>query len=210
MTDAVALRLYLSEAGAAIDGALRTGANGPHVPLARCVVSSLTRLPSHRGATVFRASPTPEQWQLYQTHRHVTSWAFTSALAAPCSAQDGEADVLVWAMTARRTKLFEPAGDDRVTDRLLFVPGTSFKVLAVSEPGGGSVRPQILLRELSAAEIDADGHVDPGRASLDDIARASLSRCAEQWADAPAQRRVGDRALCRFGELPGLVDEEQP
>ena len=205
VNDSVAVRLYLSAQGAAIDGGLRSGKNGPHVPFARCVVAGLSLLPSHRGATIFAASPSGEQWELLKNRRLVTEWGFTNALTAPSADQTGEVDVLVWSMTARRTRLLEPDGDDHVDDRVLFMPGTSFKVLDMVEPGADGARAQILLRELAANEIDPNGRVDTDRASFDELARASLQRCWERWADSASDSHVGRAAISRFGALPGLA-----
>lgn len=202
LADAVAVRLYLPSRGAAIDQALRGAQNGPHVPFARCVVSGLSRLPSHRGATVFAASPTEQQWALYRRRTLVTEWGFTHALTEPSADQRGDVDVLVWSMTARRTRLLEPDGDDRVDNRVVFVPGTSFKVLEVTEPG--AERGRILLRELAESELDDEGGVH-ARESLDELAITSLQRCVERWSGAEPRGAVGDSARQRFGALPGLV-----
>jgi hypothetical protein len=203
LTDSLAVRLYLSTPGAAIDAGLRTAAVGPHVPFARCVVSGLTRLPSHRGATVFSASPTAEEWELLAARKLVTEWGFTSALTAPSRDQAGAVDVLIWSMTARRTRLLEPEGDDGAENRVLFVPGTSFKVLDMARSEGS--RGQILLRELASDEIDPSGKVDGNRAAFDDLAVASLRRCAERWAENTTPGRLGPGAAARLGALPGLI-----
>jgi hypothetical protein len=204
LADSVAVRLYLSAPGAAIDAGLRGGANGPHVPFARCVVCGLTRLPSHRGATVFGATPVPEEWELLTTRKTLTEWGFTTALTAPSADHTGDTDVLIWSMTARRTRLLEPDGADGADNRVLFVPGTSFKVLDTVRAGGGR-RGQILLRELGSDEIDATGRVDANRVPFDELAVASLRRCAEQWADTVPTGRVGAVAATRLGALPGLL-----
>ncbi|WP_258342253.1 hypothetical protein [Saccharopolyspora gregorii] len=203
LTDTVAVRLYLNARGEAIDSSLRTAANGPHVPFARCVVSGLSKLPSHRGATVFSGTPTPGQWELYRQRRLVTEWGFTHALTEPSADHDGEIDVLVWSMTARRTKLLEPDDADRADNRVVFVPGTSFKVLETVEPADGT-RGRILMRELASSEVDEQGRVAE-RASLDELASTSLRRCVERWANARPSGAVGESARGRFGALPGLV-----
>ncbi|MGW6449968.1 hypothetical protein [Lentzea sp. NPDC055074] len=203
LTDAAAIRLYLSRQGDGLDLPLRSGAVGPHVPFARCVVSGLSRLPSHRGAAVFSASPTAREWELYRSRRYFTEWGFVNALTTPCAGQRDatEADVLLWSMTARRTKLLEP-DEDPVTERVLFVPGTSFKVLDLVEPAPGR-RGLVLVRELAAGEIDESGRVDGNRASLDELAVNTLRRSLETWAVKGV--RVPEAAACRFGTLPGLV-----
>jgi hypothetical protein len=204
LSDSVAVRLYLSPQGAAIDAGLRTARKGPHVPFARCVVAGLSRLPSHRGATVLAASPSREEWKLLSRRSLLTEWGFLNALTAPSADLTGDVDVLIWAMTARRTKLLEPGGDEHVDNRVLFMPGTSFKVLDIVEPSSRG-RGQVLIRELSANEIDAEGRVEKDRVSFDELATASLRRCAERWGEEQPTSSVGTAAVARFGALPGLV-----
>lgn len=201
LTEAVAVRAYLSEQGVAVDAALRSAAVGAHVPFARCVAAGLRQLPAHRGATTFAASPTPQQWALYRKHALVTEWGFLNAMTTRYADVPGDTDVVMWSMTARRTRLLEPR--DGVEDRVLFVPGTSFKVLELAPPDGEG-RGRILLRELTAAEVDDNGRVDPGRASLDELALTSLHRELEAWAGTEPTRRAG-AAVARFRALPGLV-----
>jgi hypothetical protein len=203
LTDAVAVQLYLTARGQAVDDALRTATVGPHVPFARCVVAGLSRLPSHRGPAVFTTTPTPGQWQIYRDHRLLTEWGFLHALTGPAADREGSVDVLVWSMTARRTRLLE--SEDGVPERVLFVPGTSFKVLEMTEPQADGTRGQILLRELTAVEIDADGRVDPNRISLDELALNSLRRQLEQWSEQESAIRVHPASAGRFGALPGLA-----
>jgi hypothetical protein len=202
LTDAVAVRLHLSQPGAAIDMALRTNVVGPHVPFARCVVSGLNRLPSHRGPAIFAASPTAAQLAIYSDRALVTEWSFVHALTAPCAEQEGDTDVVIWSMSARRTKLLEPAVE-AVADRVVFVPGTCFKILRL-RPATRDERGQILLRELTTGEIAEDGQVDVRPGALDDMAVTSLTEQVEKWSAARPTRRVGDLAATRFGVLPGL------
>lgn len=205
LVDAVAVRLYLSEQGADLDAALRSATVGPHVPFARCVVAGLRRLPTHRGATVFRTTPTSAQWRRYRRRKLLTDWGFVNALTTPYGGQDGTADVLVWSITARRTRLLE-LDEAPVEDRVLFMPGTSFKVLDLTEPEGDR-RGTILLRELAASEIDAEGRVDENRVSLDELAVRSLRRAAQRWASEDPRQLVPDSVADRLRALPGLVQE---
>ncbi|MFF0146454.1 hypothetical protein ATK36_3743 [Amycolatopsis sulphurea] len=206
LTDAVAVQLYLSLKGASIDAGLRGGVNGPHVPVARCVVSGLSRLPSHRGTATFATELPATAWPLLDGRKVLTEWGFLNALTKPSSAVDGDTDVLVWSITGRRTKLLEPA-EGGVANRVLFVPGTSFKVLVARQPAEGA-RGMVLLRELTASEIDESGRVAGDRASLDELAMNSLRRTLENWAEAGEElaRTVMDKqAAERFGALPGLA-----
>ncbi|MGO1056143.1 hypothetical protein [Crossiella sp. CA198] len=203
LTDAVAVRLYLSPRGIAVDAGLRAATVGAHVPFARCVVSGLNRLPSHRGAAVFSATVDAERLEFYRDHAAVTEWGFLNALTGPHADSAGDTDLVVWSMTARRTRLLEPE-DSQVADRVLFVPGTSFKVLEVTGAAEGQ-RGRILLRELGAAEIDAEGRIDASRASLDELALRSLKQQLDRWAADKPANPIGAAAAARFGILPGLV-----
>ncbi|GAB3376856.1 hypothetical protein [Amycolatopsis echigonensis] len=206
LTDAVAVQLYLSPKGSTIDAGLRRGANGPHVPVARCVVAGLSRLPSHRGPATFATELPPSAWPLLDGRKVLTEWGFLNALTQPSSTVDGDTDVLVWSITGRRTKLLEPS-EGGVENRVLFVPGTSFKVLETREPAAGA-RGAVLLRELTASEIDETGRVANDRASLDELAMNSLRQTVQTWAEAGEDlvRTVMDeQAAERFGALPGLA-----
>ena len=108
-------------------------------------------------------------------------------------------------MTARRTRLLEPESDG-VHERVLFVPGTNFKVLGLIEPQGEETRGRLLLRELTALEVDNDGRVDPNRISLDELALQSLQRQFEKWAG-QATAQVAPAMAARFSMLPGLSQE---
>jgi hypothetical protein len=199
LTDAVAVRLYVTDRGAAVDDALRSATVGAHVPLARCVVSGLTRLPSHRGPAFLAALATSTAFTLYRAHPVVTEWGFLHTLAKPSAGLGGNTDIVVWSMTGRRTKLLEPDGGP--DDRVLFVPGTRFKVLQLTEPDEDQ-RGLILMRELTVAETD-ENHPDTDRVSLDDLALTTIHRELEKLA-APAESQAGGASLARFESLPGL------
>lgn len=199
LTDAVALRLYLA-GRTGIDTGLRTGTGDVH--FGRCVAAGLERLPGYRGATVTALDVTAPQWEFLGARPVLAEWGFLNVLTAPCAAQGGDTDLLVWSMTGRKTAPLEPE-DDGVDGRLVFLPGTRFKVLAVTEPGDG-VRGRIVLRELSPTEIDAEGRVAPNRASLDEFAKISLERAADRWAHEESRERVPAALRGMFGQLPGI------
>ncbi|GAA2564407.1 hypothetical protein GCM10010435_40970 [Winogradskya consettensis] len=205
VVDAVALRLFLSPQGATIDAGLRAAAKGPHVPLARCAAAGLARMPSHRGPAVIPASPVAAQWDLLRDAKLFTEWGFLSALAEPSADLTGDTDVLVWSMTGRRTRALEPAEG---ADRVVFAPGTSFVVLEAEEPRDGA-RGRVLMRELSAQEIGADGRVGRDRAFLDEVAGGALRRRAEDWAGREPSGRVGAAAAGRVGALPGMLSDAE-
>jgi hypothetical protein len=205
LTDAIALFLYLSPDGDTVDEGLRSRTVGPHVPFARCALSGLRYLPGYEGPAVFAATPSADELRLYRQSTVFTDWGFVHALTAPSLGAEGTFDVLLWSINARRTELLEPdpaAGG--VADRVVFPPGSRFKVLLVIEPTS-TRRGQILLRELDVDESVADGTVESGLSPMDDVAVTSLRTAFEGWAAAPQRRRVGDSASTRFGPLPGLV-----
>ncbi|GHB68388.1 hypothetical protein GCM10010377_69010 [Streptomyces viridiviolaceus] len=199
ITDLVAVRLYLRGDGRPLHHAVREATVGPHVPLARCVTAGLRRLPSYRGATMMRASLGDAGRATYASRRLHTEWAFCWALSTAAPDLPGDTTFLIWSMTARRTALLEPESPHRV----IFLPGTSFKVLDVRD----GERPAVLLRELPASEIAADGRVDTERTPLDDIALAGLRRAEETWQASGAETApdLPASAADRFGEPPGLI-----
>ncbi|MEU3862021.1 hypothetical protein AB0F03_32450 [Streptomyces sp. NPDC028722] len=199
LTDLVAARLYLRGDSALLDRQIRGATVGPHVPLARCVAAGLRRLPSYRGATVLRAALGSAEWDWYRRRTLVTEWAFCWALTAAAPEVPGDTDLLIWSMTARRTALLDPGQPARV----LFLPGTAFKLLAVRDGD----RRTVLLRELSASEISADGRVDTGRSALDDMALSGLEQADRAWqaGEAETAPRLSPEQAVRFTAPPGLV-----
>ncbi|MFQ3562238.1 hypothetical protein QZN11_36315 [Streptomyces gramineus] len=190
LTDLVAVRLYLSGDSQGADTAVRTAAPGPHVPLARCVTAGLRRLPSYRGPALLRTRLTDAERAWYHEGRLVTEWAFCHARTSlhPGPRGVGATDVLIWSMTSRRTAQLDPA----VGDRVLFLPGTVFKVL---RSDGNTV----LMREVSASEISADGRVDVQQVRLDEIAVKGLGNILD------ALEKAGTDPAAGSADPPGLV-----
>jgi len=194
MADAVAVRLYLGALGDGLNGVLRHGEPGPQVPFARCVASGLDRLPAYRGATVLAADLTAAGLGEIRDGEILTDWGFTEALTEPSGSLSGRTDVLIWSLTARRTRLLEPEDEHRVEARVVFRPGTSFKVLGATAPGPGN-RGTLLMREVAADE--------PARGSVpfDDFTIAALHRAVAQWR---VPSIVGPAARHRFTAVPGM------
>lgn len=190
LTELVSVRLYLSGDSRTADAAVRTATAGPHVPLARCVTAGLRRLPSYRGPALLRTRLADAERAWYRDDRLVTEWAFcharTSLHAGPRGG--GAADVLIWSMTARRTGALDPA----VPDRVVFLPGTSFKVLR-------TVGDAVLMREVSPSEIAVDGRVDLQRVKLDEIALKGLGNILD------ALEKAGTDAKAESADPPGLI-----
>jgi hypothetical protein len=198
LVDLVAVQLYLSGHTRGFDDLVRSGAAGPHVPLARCIASGLRRLPSHRGPVLVRVELTERELRWYGGRKVVTEWAFAPCVTGGRLRLPGSVEVLIWSMTARRTHLVAPEHPDQA----VFLPGTSFKVLSATADEDG---PRVLLRELSASEVGADGRVEPGRVPLDDVALAGLAEAGERWRQEEASEELPAALRGRFGSPPGLI-----
>jgi hypothetical protein len=208
LTELAAVRLYLSGASTAIDAAIRAGSTGPHVPLARCAAAGLRRLPSYRGVAVLRTWLDDAQLAWYHEGRVVTERSFLAALSAVRPGLPGDTDILVWSLTARRTALVIP----EVPDRVLFGPGTRFKVLR-AHAGDRSV---VLLRELSATESDLDDGTGAKRLPLDEIALTGLEQAHAFWqqvesaSDGQPAHHLPDGHADGFSASPGLLSSTTP
>ncbi|MFF2428105.1 hypothetical protein [Streptomyces mirabilis] len=195
LTELVAVRLYLSGDSRQADAVVREATAGPHVPLARCVTAGLRRLPSYRGPALLRTRLGEAERAWYREGRLATEWAFCHARTSlhPGPSGSGATDVLIWSMTARRTSSLDPA----VPDRVLFLPGTAFKVLRTE----GSV---VLMRELSPSETAHGGRNGQGGqrdvpAKLDEIAVKGLEKILD------ALERTGTDAAAGSADPPGLI-----
>ncbi|MCH0567241.1 hypothetical protein [Streptomyces sp. MUM 2J] len=200
LTDLAAVRLYLSGDHAQVNEAVRSAVVGPHIPLARCVAAGLRRLPSYRGAALLRARASAVEREWYRQSRLVTEWAFCSAYSVPHPGPEDATDFLIWSMTARRTNLIDPSEPYRV----VFLPGTTFKVLRPSDGEG-----PVMMRELSPSEIASDGKVDVQQVPLDEIALDGLERAAGALRANDSASAGGDQGVARpeerFGTPPGLI-----
>ncbi|MEW1773100.1 hypothetical protein [Streptomyces sp. NPDC086777] len=204
LTDLVAVRLYLSGDARRADAAVRAAVPGPHVPLARCVTAGLRRLPSYRGPALLRTRLGAAERAWYREGALVTEWAFCHARTSlhPGPRGSDATDVLIWSMTARRTSSLDPD----VPDRVVFLPGTVFKVLRADGPA-------VLMRELSPSEASEaaqaaedtregrdsrDGRGDV-TAKLDEIAVKGLEKILD------ALERTGTDAAAGSADPPGLI-----
>jgi hypothetical protein len=100
-------------------------------------------------------------------------------------------------MTARRTALLDPTVDGQV----VFLPGTSFKVLRIDAAGA---RTKILLREIRSSEVGPDGRLlaDPG--PMDEPALHGLERADELWRADESETEPPAALADRFSAPPGL------
>jgi len=200
--DLVAVFVFLSGSAGPIDDEVRRGVPGPHLPFARCIASGLRQLPTYRGATMLRAMLTEEERAWYREGAAVTEWGFCSALTTGRPGLPGNTDILIWSRTARRTALMDP----QVSDRVLFLPGTAFKVLKTSE----GERHQIMLRELASSESAENGEDAGGRVALDDIALTGLASAAATAQSAQGVEAVPEAYKWAFSAPPGLIGTGRP
>lgn len=190
LTELVAVRLYLSGDSRGADATVRTATTGPHVPFARCVTAGLRRLPSYRGPALLRTRLTDAERAWYSAGRLVTEWAFCHARTSLHTGPRGlgATDVLIWSMTSRRTTSLDPT----LPDRVVFLPGSVFKVLRTD---GNTV----LLREVSPSEVAEDGKVDVRQARLDEIALKGLENIL-----GPLEK-AGTTPEAQSADPPGLI-----
>ncbi|MFD9698012.1 hypothetical protein [Lentzea sp. NPDC059081] len=167
-------------------------------------VEALRSQPHHRGATIVTLTLTDEQRNIYRHGDVLTQQGLSYALTAPCATQDGDVDLVVWSVTGRLCAELE-TGAERVDGRVVFLPGTRFKVLGVAEPTP-AVRGRIVLRELSVDRSATDGGAPADESALDRFVLLSLSRAADRWAREPAKERVPAAVAFQFEALPGFVE----
>ena len=197
LAQVAAARMYLTGATPDLDARLRSAAAGPHVSLARCVRAGLARLPVHRGATVGAVASSPELWDFLGDPPVLTERGFLDLLNGPGETAAGDTDLLLWSMSGRLTAAVEPEPGGH---RVVFLPGTSFRVLGSRPPGGGE-RGRILLRELGPAEVSRAGGAGP---ALDALTTTSLERALRHWSDRPGPAGKPSTSDVRTHRVPGI------
>ncbi|MEV7043871.1 hypothetical protein [Amycolatopsis sp. NPDC051061] len=193
LTAAVATGLYLASADPDVDAGLRAGTAGPHLDFGRCVAAGLQKLPGHRKATATVLDRGPRVWQLLEAGTVLREWGFFHARTALGPVGGGSTDLVVWSLTGRLTVSLEPEAGG-VADRVVFPPGTGFKVLEAVEPDGAE-RGRILLRELAPAEAGT-------ATDRDDLVRAALRGFTDRGTRASAPLPAAQAH--RFVRVPGV------
>ncbi|MFC9249894.1 hypothetical protein [Amycolatopsis thailandensis] len=201
LTEMVAAGLYLAGEDPDVDAKLRAAGGGPHVEFARCVAAGLHRLPVHRNAAADVVFPDPDLWTLLGSGTVLREWGFLNLLTVPGTAAADATDLVAWSASGRLTALIE-SKEEGLANRVVFLPGTAFKVLEAVEPAEGR-RGRILVRELVAAELGEDGKSVEGK-TRDNLILTSLRRFADRVAGA---RPAGSRGARRpeFGWVPGVT-----
>ncbi|AYN43230.1 hypothetical protein D9753_34975 [Streptomyces dangxiongensis] len=128
--------------------------------------TGLRMLPVHRGATGLRATLDEAMRQWYAGQRLVVDPQVCEASALGPRDEPGNTDFLIWSVDGRRTDLLDPLCPDRV----LFLPGSRFRVLG-AEPGIPGV---VMMREVGPGETPEDPGRD--RAAVRELTRAWRGR----------------------------------
>ncbi|MFI1052202.1 hypothetical protein ACH4U3_41895 [Streptomyces griseoruber] len=138
----------------------------------------------------------------YRENRYVTEQGFWTASASAAAMREDGPGFVVWSLTARHTAAVDPSAPDR----LIFLPGTRFKVLRVID----GRRPLVLLRELFPPEPGADSRPNDtnGRQStwLDESTLDELElMTAGPRAASPSMTPVPSTVAGPWGRPPGLI-----
>ncbi|MGW7674603.1 hypothetical protein ACWGJX_47590 [Streptomyces sp. NPDC054775] len=131
----------------------------------------------------------------YRQNRFVVDWGFWTASTSAAALSQGGPGFVVWSLTGRRVEMVDP----HASDRLVFSPGTRFKVLRVIE----GRRPVVLMRELFPPEPAEHRPVESG---IDHIKWLDESTVTE-LESVMAARFVPDAADTKSprGRFPGLM-----
>ncbi|MFI9007560.1 hypothetical protein ACIGNX_10055 [Actinosynnema sp. NPDC053489] len=127
VTDLAAVSACLRDDEEIMVEALRSGKLGRLWPYAAAVVSGLRRMPAHQGVTVCWGDA-----RRYRTGDVLVEHGLLSTVAGPTVPVDGRVEFLLWSATGRRVSVVDSFGSV-VQERVVFPPGTAFKVLAVVE-----------------------------------------------------------------------------
>lgn len=154
VTDLTALVSCLSQDEEMVTETLRMGRLGRLRPYVACIVSALSRLPLHNGVTVCWGASGPTGPKRYRTGDVLVEHGLLDTSANPAQRVDGRTEYLVWSVSGRRVEV-----TDRVAiatqERVIFPPGTAFRVLAVIEQEDDQPM-QVMLQELAGPQADQE------------------------------------------------------
>ncbi|MBP2336932.1 hypothetical protein JOF41_003110 [Saccharothrix coeruleofusca] len=172
VTDLAAVSACLTQDEEVMVEAFRLGKLGRLRPYAAAVVSGLRRLPVYQGVTVCWGEP-----HQYRTGDLLVEHGPLSTVAGPVPA-DGRTEFLIWSVAGRRVTVVDQFGGV-LQERVVFPPGTTFKVLAVVEAEEGAPM-QVMLQEVAGPRADLPAGV------LGTLERAAVTLRAQtrEWARA--------------------------
>lgn len=191
----IAARVYLAGRGFDLDAEPHWGPQAAR--FARHVISGLEPLPPHQGTAVTTLELGEAQWAHCLRNPVLLEPGFLHLVTEPRAEQRGNVDLLVWSVTGRRTSVLEP-GQDGLPDRVVFLPGTTFRVVDSVPPGEG-YRGWIALRE-----VPTD---DPAAAEPDEEILELLGHDVEGWVDREPRQPIPAAIAERFRVMPGRLLE---
>ncbi|MEU7479764.1 hypothetical protein AB0A63_27495 [Lentzea sp. NPDC042327] len=154
VTDLTALLACVSQDEEMVVETLRMGRLGRLRPYVACIVSGLNRLPVHNGVATVWGVTGPTGPRRYRSGDVLVEHGLLDAVANPVQRVEGAVEYLLWSVTGRRVEVA-----DRVAvateERVVFPPGTTFRVLAVSEAEGEHPM-QVLLQEVAGPAADQE------------------------------------------------------
>lgn len=154
VTDLTALLACVSQDEEMVVDTLRMGRLGRLRPYVACIISALNRLPVHNGVAVVWGVSGQTGPRRYRSGDVLVEHGLLDAIANPAQRIEGATEYLLWSVTGRRVEVA-----DRVAvateERVVFPPGTAFRVLAVAEAEGDHPQ-QVLLQEMAGAEADQE------------------------------------------------------
>ncbi|MFC3894818.1 hypothetical protein ACFOWZ_25340 [Lentzea rhizosphaerae] len=154
VTDLTALLACVSQDEEMVVDTLRMGRLGRLRPYVACIVSGLNRLPVHNGVATVWGVTGPTGPRRYRSGDVLVEHGLLDAVANPSQRIEGVTEYLLWSVTGRRVEVA-----DRVAvateERVIFAPGTPFRVLAVAEAEGDHPQ-QVLLQEMAGAAADQE------------------------------------------------------
>ncbi|SEQ91441.1 hypothetical protein SAMN04488000_10576 [Lentzea albida] len=154
VTDLTALLACVSQDEDMVVETLRMGRLGRLRPYVACIVSGLNRLPVHSGVAAVWGVNGPTGPRRYRSGDVLVDHGLLDAVANPSQRIEGVTEYLIWSVTGRRVEVA-----DRVAvateERVLFAPGTPFRVLAVADAEGDHPQ-QVLLQEMAGPAADQE------------------------------------------------------
>ncbi|MFS8099595.1 hypothetical protein LFM09_20945 [Lentzea alba] len=154
VTDLTALLACVSQDEEMVIDTLRMGRLGRLRPYVACIVSGLNRLPVHNGVATVWGQSGPTGPRRYRSGDVLVEHGLLDAIANPTHRVEGTTEYLLWSVTGRRVEVA-----DRVAvateERVVFPPGTAFRVLAVAEAEGDHPQ-QVLLQEMAGPAADQE------------------------------------------------------
>ncbi|WP_242642244.1 hypothetical protein [Lentzea alba] len=154
VTDLTALLACVSQDEEMVVDTLRMGRLGRLRPYVACIVSGLNRLPVHYGVATVWGMSGPTGPRRFRSGDVLVEHGLLDAIANPAQRVEGATEFLLWSVTGRRVEVA-----DRVAvateERVIFAPGTPFRVLAVAEAEGDHPQ-QVLLQEMAGPAADQE------------------------------------------------------